>query len=93
MSIHNSKRKHSLIALIMCVLVLALSGCGRGNGNYNQVTEVDRVSSQQAFYQSINCWTAESNIQFMCPCVGRRRTYLDLNKPENILIFHVSPFR
>ena len=46
MSIHNSKRKHSVIALIMCFLVLTLSGCGRGNGNYNQVTAVDRVSSQ-----------------------------------------------
>ena len=46
MSIHNSKRKHSVITLIMCFLVLALSGCGRGNGNYNQVTAVDRISSQ-----------------------------------------------
>lgn len=46
MSIHNSKRKHSVIALVMCLLALALSGCSRGNGNYNQVTAVDRVSSQ-----------------------------------------------
>ena len=46
MTIYSSKLKHKLIALIMCVLVLALSGCGRGNGNYNQVTAVDRVSSQ-----------------------------------------------
>ena len=46
MSIHNSKRKHRVIALVMCFLVLTLSGCSRGNGNYNQVTAVDRVSSQ-----------------------------------------------
>ena len=46
MSIHNSRRKHRVIALVMCFLVLTLSGCSRGNGNYNQVTAVDRVSSQ-----------------------------------------------
>ena len=46
MSIHNSKQNCSVVALIMCFLVLALSGCSRGNGNYNQVTAVDRVSSQ-----------------------------------------------
>ena len=46
MIIHNSKRKHRVIALVMCFLVLTLSGCSRGNGNYNQVTAVDRVSSQ-----------------------------------------------
>lgn len=46
MSIFNSKRKHSVIALVMCFLVLALSGCSRGNENDNQVTAVDRVSSQ-----------------------------------------------
>ena len=46
MSIHNSKQNCSVIALIMCFLVLALSGCSRGNGNYNQVTAEDRVSSQ-----------------------------------------------
>ena len=46
MSIHNSKRKNSVITLVMCFFVLALSGCSRGNGNYNQVTAVDRISSQ-----------------------------------------------
>lgn len=46
MSIYIPKRKHSVIALIMCFLVLTLSGCSRGNGNYNQVTAVDRVLSQ-----------------------------------------------
>lgn len=46
MSIHNSKRKHRIIVLVMCFLVFTLSGCGHENGNYNQVTAVDRVSSQ-----------------------------------------------
>lgn len=46
MSIHNSKRKHRIIALVMCFLVFTISGCGRGNGNYNQVAAVDCVSSQ-----------------------------------------------
>ena len=46
MRIHNSILRHSAITLVMCFLVLTLFGCGRGNGNYNQVTAVDRVSSQ-----------------------------------------------
>lgn len=46
MSIFNSKRKHSVLTVVMCFLVLALSGCSRGNENDNQVTAVDRVSSQ-----------------------------------------------
>ena len=46
MSIHNSKRKHRIIVLVMCFLVFTLSGCGHGNGKGKQVTAVDRVSSQ-----------------------------------------------
>lgn len=46
MSIHNSKRKHGAIALVMCFLVLIISGCNSGNGTHHQITAVDRVSSQ-----------------------------------------------
>ena len=46
MSIHNSKRKHRGITLVMCFLVLIFSGCSRGNENYHQVAAVDRISSQ-----------------------------------------------
>lgn len=46
MSIFYSKRNHSVIALVICFLVLALSGCSRGDENDKQVTAVGRVSSQ-----------------------------------------------